>query len=109
VFALVAAVTTQIGRERPCAGRVWTAQENKQSSENYEMKIYPYLTPDGIIDLVEKRELDKSKAVIQLLEDALIDISEYWDQDEREESMRGACWTALEIADAALKKSRNLK
>ena len=101
------------------------------------MKTYPYQNGDELIELVEKkeydamtflahdlasqvadfgvfvdkmeRELNAAKKLIEHLEDALIDISEYWDQDEREESMRSACWTALEIADAALKKSGHLK
>jgi hypothetical protein len=46
---------------------------------------------------------------VEALEDALIDISEYWDQDEREESMRAACWIALGTAREALKKSGHLK
>jgi hypothetical protein len=94
------------------------------------MKTYLQMDGDKLVELVEKREYDllaseradfevlvdkmerefnAARKLCELLEDALIDISEYWDQDEREESMRGACWTALEIADAALKISGHLK
>lgn len=57
----------------------------------------------ALVDKLE-RELNAAKSVIESLEDALIDISEYWDLDEREASMSDACWHAVGTADKALEK-----
>lgn len=93
----------------------------KQRSNTHQMTPTPrtdsippfYCESDeaGINELVDKdfarqleRELNAAKSVIESLKDALIDISEYWDLDERETSMSDACWHAVGTADKALEK-----
>lgn len=91
------------------------------------MKTYPYHTPDGIIELVEKREYDaitllahdlanlraEDMATINDLRkelnvaiEALQSIHGYWDRDEEEKEMpmKDACWHAVGAAYRALAK-----
>ena len=93
------------------------------------MKVYPYQTLDGIIDLVEKQELDEmtflahdlssqisdlevlvnkldrklnaAKDLIELLEDALIEIEASLYEDDSENAAADASW---HIARKVLKK-----
>ena len=56
---------------------------------------------DQLIELVEKREYDIAKDLIELLEDALIEIEASLYEDESENAAGDACW---HVARKALKK-----
>lgn len=65
------------------------------------MKTYPYQTPDGIIELVEKREYNELLDRLESLKDALIDIEECCYEDDSENAAADASW---HIARKVLKK-----
>jgi hypothetical protein len=65
------------------------------------MRVFPYQDGDQLIELVEKRELDVAKSMIELLEDALIEIEASLYEDESENAAADASW---HIARKALKK-----
>jgi hypothetical protein len=65
------------------------------------MKVFPYQDGDQLIELVEKREYDAAKDLIELLEDALIEIEASLYEDESENAAGDACW---HVANKALKK-----
>ena len=65
------------------------------------MRTFPHMDGDQLIELVEKRELDTAKAIIEFLEDALIEIEASLYEDESENAAADACW---HLARKALKK-----
>lgn len=65
------------------------------------MRVFPYQDGDQLIELVEKRELDAAKAMIELIEDALIEIEASLYEDESENAAADASW---HLARKALKK-----
>jgi hypothetical protein len=60
------------------------------------MKVYPYHTPDGIIELVEKQELDETTFLAQDLASQISDFGVLVDKLERE---RDALCKALELIE----------
>lgn len=65
------------------------------------MRTFPHMDGDQLIELVEKREYDIAKDLIELLEDALIEIEASLYEDESENAAGDACW---HVARKALKK-----
>ncbi len=72
------------------------------------MRIFPYQDGDQLIELVEKRELDTAKAIIESLEDALIEIEASLYEDESENAAGDACWHVARKALKKLKDTNNL-
>ena len=65
------------------------------------MRVFPYQDGDQLIELVEKRELDAAKAMIESLEDALIEIEACCYEDNSSNLAADASW---HVARKALKK-----
>ena len=72
------------------------------------MRVFPYQDGDQLIELVEKREYDAAKAIIESLEDALIEIEASLYEDESENAAGDACWHVARKALKKLKDTNNL-
>jgi len=78
-------------------------------AQGYGNGTHPYVPTDFARKL--ERERDEARQKLAVFQDLLNDLADplemiinYWDQDERLESMTAACWNAVGTAEEALQK-----
>ena len=55
-----------------------------------------------------ERERDEARELARELRDTLINIEEYWNRDQNETAMADACWHAINTAQDALTKAKEV-
>jgi hypothetical protein len=55
-----------------------------------------------------ERERDEARELAREFRDALVSIEEYWNRDQNETAMADACWHAVNVAQDAIAKAKEV-
>lgn len=81
--------------------KIWVLEFIDGTAEVYHepqsAPAWPYVCEFDV-----KREIAALRERVALLENAMLNIEEYWNRDENAGAMSDACWHAIETARAAV-------